>query len=171
MGPMHSEAKQTEPLECGADKGLLQGSSKEYGWLMLKRPKHPDKFQGRVFKGKVRERVAGCVCDHLVHSALVGWWWGNRVVSQGLTSILRLHPVWRLCIHGHHAVNFYHLVGVLVSAKQLRNVYQTLLYMSFREELKILWLCYMADLLFKLLPVLLAQLLFFVTTFLHFFCH
>ena len=39
---------------------------------------------------------------------------------------------------GHHAVSFFPLVVVLVSAKQLRNVHQTLLSMSFREELKIL---------------------------------
>ena len=46
---------------------------------------------------------------------------------------------------------------ILVSVKQIRNVYQTLLSMSFREELKILWFCYMADRLLKLSPVLLAQ--------------
>ena len=28
---MHSEAKQTEMLEFGAEKGLLQGPNKEYG--------------------------------------------------------------------------------------------------------------------------------------------
>ena len=39
---------------------------------------------------------------------------------------------------GHHAVSFFPLLVVLVSAKQLRNVHQTLLSMSFREELKIL---------------------------------
>ena len=39
---------------------------------------------------------------------------------------------------GHHAVNFFHLVAILVSAKQLRNMHQKLLSMSFREELKIL---------------------------------
>ena len=60
-------------------------------------------------------------------------------MSQGLaSSILRLQPVWGLCAHGHLAVNFFHLVGVLVSVKQLRNVHQMLLSMSFREELKIL---------------------------------
>ena len=39
---------------------------------------------------------------------------------------------------GHHAVSFSPLVAVIVSAKQLRNVHQTLLSISFREELKIL---------------------------------
>ena len=34
----HSTAKQTEPSESGAEKGLLQRLSKEYGWLVLYRP-------------------------------------------------------------------------------------------------------------------------------------
>ena len=46
---------------------------KEHGQLMLKRPEFPSGFQGRVFKGKVRE--ASCsVCDQLVHNSLIGWW-------------------------------------------------------------------------------------------------
>ena len=60
------------------------------------------------------------------------------MVSQGLTlSILRLPLVWRLYAHGHHVVNFFHLIGILVSIKQLKNVDQILLSMYFREELKI----------------------------------
>ena len=39
---------------------------------------------------------------------------------------------------GHPMVSVFPLVAVIVSAKQLRNVPQTLLSMSFREELKIL---------------------------------
>ena len=35
------------------------GPSKENGQFMLKRCKFPDGFQGRVFKGKVRDRVIG----------------------------------------------------------------------------------------------------------------
>ena len=73
----HSEAKQTKTLEFGAQKGLLQGLSKEKGQLMLKRPKLPDSFGGRVFKDKIWGE--GCrVCDFL----LIGWWWGNRVMFQ-----------------------------------------------------------------------------------------
>ena len=37
-----------------------------------------------------------------------------------------------------HAVSVFCLTGVLVAVKQLRNVCQTLLSISFREELKIL---------------------------------
>ena len=39
---------------------------------------------------------------------------------------------------GHHEVRFFPLVAVTVSAAQLRNVHQTLLSISFKEELKIL---------------------------------
>ena len=39
---------------------------------------------------------------------------------------------------GHHAVSFFPLEVVLVSVKQLRSGLQTLLSVSFREELKIL---------------------------------
>ena len=45
---------------------------------------------------------------------------------------------WFQLVWGQHAVNFVYLVGVLVSAKQLKNVHQSLLSMLFREELKIL---------------------------------
>ena len=40
---------------------------------MLKRPKLPDGFQGKVFKDRVRERRRG-LCDHLVDILLIGWW-------------------------------------------------------------------------------------------------
>ena len=60
--PMHSEAKQTEMSEFGAEKGLLQGPSKEHEQLMLKKkPKLSDGFEGRIFKGKFWGRAAGCV--------------------------------------------------------------------------------------------------------------
>ena len=35
--------------------------SKENRQLVLKRPRVLDRFQGRVFKGKVKEKVTGCV--------------------------------------------------------------------------------------------------------------
>ena len=40
---------------------FIVGPSKENGQLMLKRSELPGGFQGRVFKGKMRERVAGCL--------------------------------------------------------------------------------------------------------------
>ena len=123
---------------------------------MLKRPELTYGFQGSIFKGQVRE--GSCrVCDQLLHNSLIDWWWGSRAVSQGLTLIRWLQSVWGPCAHGHHVINFFHLVGALVSVKQFRKVRQILLSMYFREELKILWLPY--GWLFKLLPVHLAQLL------------
>ena len=40
---------------------------------MLKRPKVPKGFQGKVYKDKVSEGVCG-VCDQLVDTLLIGWW-------------------------------------------------------------------------------------------------
>ena len=37
----------------------MQGSSKEYMMFMLRRLELPSGFQGKVFKGKLRERVQG----------------------------------------------------------------------------------------------------------------
>lgn len=53
-------------------------------------------------------------------------------------SVLRLQSVWGLHAHGHRVVNFFHLVGILESVRQLRDVHQILLSASFREKLKIL---------------------------------
>ena len=52
---------------CGEGKCSIyckapnMGPNKENGHLMLKRPKLPYDFWGRVFKGKVEERVSGCL--------------------------------------------------------------------------------------------------------------
>ena len=49
------------------------GPSKENRQFILKRPKLPNGFQGRGFKGKVRG--VGCrVPDQLVYNSLIGWW-------------------------------------------------------------------------------------------------
>ena len=50
---MHSETKQTEMSEFGAEKILLQGLSKENCGLALKKPEIPHGFWGRVFVGKI----------------------------------------------------------------------------------------------------------------------
>ena len=53
------------------------------------------------------------ICDQLVHSSLIGWWWSNRVVSQGLTlSVLRLQEAWGyVYAPGYQELNMFHLVG------------------------------------------------------------
>ena len=96
-----------------------------------------------------------------MNNSLIFWWWDDRVVSQRLTSLtLSLHSVWELQAYGHHAINFFHMVGVSIFVKQLRNICQMLLFMPFRERVNILWLCHMANILFKLFWVLLTKLLF-----------
>ena len=48
---------------------------------------------------------------------LIGWWWGNW---ESTSSTFWFHPVWGLCACGQQTVDFSHLVGVSVSAKQLK---------------------------------------------------
>ena len=52
-------------------KMLNMGPSKENGQLTLKRPELLEGFQGRVFKGKVRESIKGCVISLWVSSDLL----------------------------------------------------------------------------------------------------
>ena len=81
---MHKEAKQTQTSEFGAEKGLLQGSSKENRWLMLKTAKLPKGFRGRVLVGKIWDK--GCrVCDVFSDWLVVtGWCSRNLVLSLKL---------------------------------------------------------------------------------------
>ena len=57
--------------------------------------------------------------DQLVDILLIGWW-GDKWESA--SSIFRFQPVWVLRACGQHAVNLSHLVGVSVSAKQLKDI-------------------------------------------------
>ena len=55
-------------------------------------------FWQSIFKRQVWEGSGYRVCDKLVHSSLSGWWWGNRVGTQGLIlSVLRLQEDRALC--------------------------------------------------------------------------
>lgn len=55
------------PLPLGRGEGKrsiyckCQNKEHEPGKLKLKKPELPDGFQGRGFKGEVRERLTGCV--------------------------------------------------------------------------------------------------------------
>lgn len=73
--------------------------------------------------------------------------------------------------HCHHVVSFFHLVSVLASIKQLKNVHQTLLSMSFMEELESVTARWdgLADPLFLFSSPGLQ--LFFITTCSHSFSH
>ena len=57
--------------------------------------------------------------DQLVDTLLIGWWGGKW---ESASSTIWVHPVWGLCACGQQTVNFSHLMGVSVSAKQLKDV-------------------------------------------------
>ena len=70
-------------LTCSCCEGkcsiYFRAPSKEYRWLMLKRPELPGGFQGKVFEDRVRERIAGCIISLWTFFWLVG---GEVIRSQ-----------------------------------------------------------------------------------------
>ena len=85
---MHNEAKQTETSVWSRER-FSAGPGKEKGWLVLKKLKLPDGFQGRVFMGK----ICGELC-RVYDLPLTGWWGGHRVVIQeSQSSAFWLQPV------------------------------------------------------------------------------
>ena len=101
-------------------------------------------------------------CMNSLCPILIGWWWGNRVISQGLIlSVFSSTGSRDICAHDHQVINAFYLEGVWAFAKQLRKYASD---SGIREELKILWLSCdwstVTDLLLKFLPVILDQLLF-----------
>ena len=74
------------------------------GSKQLKRLELPTGFQGKVSKGRLRERVAGSIHDQLMDILLIGWLWPNQ---ESTSSTFRFQPVWGLCACGWHAVNFF----------------------------------------------------------------
>ena len=69
MCPTHSEAKHTETLEFGAEKGLLQGHARRRLAHAPQNPELSEGFQQSIFKGQVREGD-GRVCDRFMHNSL-----------------------------------------------------------------------------------------------------
>ena len=126
--PMHSKDNLLTP---GCDEGKCGiyskvpnvAPNKENRRLRLNRPELSDGFQGRVFKGNIRGKDVMCQMS-LCTSFWIGWRWGNRVVfGESTSSTIKFQPVWGLWACGQHAVNFFHLVGFSVSAKQLKDIY------------------------------------------------
>ena len=112
----HSEVKRTETLEFGAGKVLLPEPSKDYGWLMLKRPELSRGFQWRVFKGKF------CQEGYRVWDLpLIGWWWGNRV-SLGIWH--RPSRIYVLVLSLKLPSSTW--IGALAPIEELSNMFQTL---------------------------------------------
>ena len=59
-------------------------------------------------------------CDQLADTLLIGWWWGKW---ESASSTFWFPPIWGLPAWGQHTIDFSHLVGLSVSAEQLRYCY------------------------------------------------
>ena len=124
---------------CSAACGIFpdQGSNPcALHWQADSQPlRHQGNPSGRVFKGNIRSE-GGRVPDQLTDILLIGCCWG----CEFQLSVFRLQTVWGPSACGQHAVNFFHLVGVLMSAKQLKDMTQNIIY-SPRGGTKCPWLC------------------------------
>lgn len=131
------------------------GPSKENRQLRLKRPDLPKgSFQGRVLKVSVGGRVVG----GLISLWMLFWRVGGKreTFGESASPTFSFQPVCSLWACSLHSVNFFHLAGVLVSAKQLEDMPQDIIY-SFWGGTWGSWLCSAA----KLLLFYLAWLFFF----------
>ena len=61
MCPTHSEVKQTETSEFGAEKDLLQGQARRMGVLCSENQKSLMIFREKFLKAKFGVRATGCV--------------------------------------------------------------------------------------------------------------
>ena len=74
----HTEAKQMEKLEFGAEKGLLPGQARRTEQFMLKSPQLPDDLGEEFLWAEFGGEVCGCVTFlWLVGGELTGWWSRN----------------------------------------------------------------------------------------------
>lgn len=77
-----------------------------------------------LLRDYIGKKGQGCVLrkghsvhDQLMDSFLIGWWWSNW---ESTSSAFWFQLVWGLCACGQHTVGLFHMLGVLVSAKQLK---------------------------------------------------
>ena len=75
-------------------------------------PELSQRFQQSSCTGHMREVIT----EDVVHWCTVPGWSGNRRLKS---HILRHWKLWGLHVRAHQVVNFFHLVGVLASIKQL----------------------------------------------------
>ena len=107
----------------------------------------------------MREGSPGCMNN--LCTILIGWWWGNRVISQGLILSVFSSTGSRdyISAYGHQVINVFYLVGVLAFAKQLE-ICIRYWYLDTSGRNWRFCDCHVTDLLLKFLPVILDQLLF-----------
>ena len=106
--PMCHEANLLTP---GCGEGKYRTPSQESRQLVPLRPKLPGGFQVKVLKTGGGRRVAGWVIRSDL--LLISWWQGH----QESTSTFWFQLVWGLHACGQQTVNFFHLMGVSVTAK------------------------------------------------------
>ena len=113
---MHSEAKQTETSEFGAEKGLLQGHARRTGGLSS--PQTPNSLKD-FSKAFLKARWGRGVPGYVISSCTILWLVDVEVTGQLTVSILRHQKVRGLRAHEHQVVDFFRLVVILASDKQL----------------------------------------------------
>ena len=93
--------------------------SKAKGQLKLKGPELPNGFQGKNFKGSVRERTVGCMisCAQFLDWLASGWSFKPHQPSGFNQSRVFMLAVSSFCLVGH-----------LLLIKQLRNVCQAFIF-------------------------------------------
>ena len=57
VSPMYCEVKQTKMSEFGVEKGIMQGTNKENGWLQLKKSWLTNGFQKLMLKAQMKRPV------------------------------------------------------------------------------------------------------------------
>ena len=138
-------------------QSLLQGQARRMGSSCSKTLNSLMAFR----KASLGVKVVGSLIMDIL---LIDWWWGDRVVFwESQSSIFFFQLVWGPCACGQHSVNLFHLVGVLVSVRQLKDMAQDTIYSSWGGT-KGPWLCFMA----QLLLFCLAWLFSFVSAFSHY---
>ena len=81
---MHCEAKQTDTLELGADKGLLQSQTRTMGSLCSKSP--TTLLGKRFYKQNLGGGLQGCVTFSLIGWWEVAEWWSRKLNHQSSSS-------------------------------------------------------------------------------------
>ena len=116
----HDNPLQYSCLEIPTDRGPIGSQRLRHDWSDWARKQgewvaHSPAPHQSIFQGYTREPVAGSV----ISSCTILWL--EDIEITGLTlSILRRQQVWRLRALDHQVANFFHLVVVLASVKQLR---------------------------------------------------